>query len=349
MIDRTELKDMAAAARAVMKDSSRSILVGGDSNPRFEFFNAAMSLCSQKVRTVFEEKRLPYRSNALDILSTMGENGIVPAEQYNPAYVRLRLMGGKELNTGLVNGYSGRTSVETEGFDPCVVPLLIDYEAGRIIADSQRICYYLDDISPEPIRLVPEDADKRAEVLRQVSIVDKMPNVALLYGFHPDDDRRPDELKEVMNTVFDYKVMALRSLIAANPDSPELVAAYEAKIVKESGGKAVCRDAEFQRAGRNRAIELLVALEKDLAGQPGPYLDGEAFSMGDVLWGCNLIRMIYLGLASTWADLPNVTRYADALVKRPSLCKEAIQATIGSLPPSAYMAAIADCQTAKAA
>jgi len=55
----------------------------------------------------------------------------------------------------------------------------------------------------------------------------------------------------------------------------------------------------------------------------------------------NLVRLAYLGLASMWDDLPNVVQYVDALVKRPSLCKEAVQATIDSLPPSRYIDVVA--------
>ncbi|MHC6223557.1 hypothetical protein ACYU03_02000 [Pseudomonas sp. X10] len=104
------------------------------------------------------------------------------------------------MNQALVNGYSGRTSVQSEGFDPCVVPTLIDYEAGRMIVDT-------------------------------------LPNGALFYGIHPGADCRPDILKWVMGTVYDYKIMVLEAMIAANADDSELVVAYRSKIAKESGGR----------------------------------------------------------------------------------------------------------------
>jgi glutathione S-transferase len=279
----------------------------------------------------------------------MGRNGLVPAEHYSPAYVRLRLIAARELGREYVSGYSGRTSVETEGFDPCVVPLLVDHQAGRVVADSLRICCYLDAVSRQPIQLVPDDREAQAEVMRQARIVDSMPSGALLYGFHPDADLRPDPLKQSMETVYDYKVMALESLIAANADQPELVAAYRAKIVKESGGKKVCHDPAFQRAARHRAGELLQGLERDLAAKSFSCLDGNPFSLADALWGVNLVRMNYLGLSSMWDELPHVERYFDTLVRRPSLCKEAIQASVNSMPPSAFMAAISECPSMVAA
>lgn len=337
-----KLNEMAAAARACVKDPARITLVGGAINPRFELFHAASSLCSQKVRTVMHEKGLAYRSNEMLILGSMGPAGLVPAEHYDPAYIRLRLLANRTEHRRFVSGYSGRTSVETEGFDPCVVPLLVDYEEGKVIADSKRICCYLDGVSRKPIQLLPDDPLARAEVLHQVDIVDRIPNGALLYGFHPDGDRRPDILKAAMETVYEYKIMALERLRADHADDPELYAAYTAKIVKESGGQALRRDAAFQRAAREAVRALLVDLERDLA-QSSPYLFGAAFSLADVLWGVNLTRMTYLGLASLWEDLPAVARYVKSLSRRSSLCEEAVQASASSMPPSAYLAALMTC------
>lgn len=344
-----QLMSLAAGARAAIADPARITIVGADAAPRFELFHAASSLCSQKVRTVLAEKRLPYRSNDMMILSSMGPEGVVAAEHYHPPYVRLRLIAGQAVDRAFVSGYSGRTSVETEGFDPCVVPLLVDYEAGRVIADSKRICCYLDAVSHGPVQLVPENAAARAAVMQQVDIVDRIPNGTLLYGFHPDADARPDALKAGMERVYDYKITALEAMIAANADDAALVAAYRAKIAKERGGKSVRHDAAFQRAARQHVGSLLKDLEQTLSTSPDTYLKGGPFTLGDVLWGVNLVRMAYLGLASLWEALPNVSRYVALLAERPSLCKEAVQATLGAMPPSRYMEAVASCGEAVAA
>ncbi|WP_011295759.1 glutathione S-transferase family protein [Cupriavidus necator] len=329
------LKSLAASVRAAIADPARTTFVGSDANPRFELFHAASSLCSQKVRTVLFEKQLPYRSNDMKILSSMGPDGVVPAEHYHAPYVGLRLIAGEEIGREFVSGYSGRTSVQTEGFDPCVVPLLVDYEASRVIADSRRICCYLDAVSRNPVQLVPEDADARALVMQQVDIVDRIPNGTLLYGFHPDADLRPEALRTVMESVYDYKVAALKAMIDANADNAELVSAYRAKIAKEQGGKSVRHDAALQRAARDHVAVLLADLDR-LLGTSSPYLLGPHFSLGDVLWGVNLTRLAYLGLASMWKDRPNVIRYVNALLTRPSLRKEAVRATMDSMPPSRY-------------
>ncbi|MNR39009.1 hypothetical protein D3C85_1571700 [compost metagenome] len=81
-----------------------------------------------------------------------------------------------------------------------------------------------------------------------------------------------------------------------------------------------------------------MALDQALASESFPRRDGHSFSLGDVVWGVNLVRLAYLGLASMWDELPNVARYFDVLSQRPSLCKEAILASIDSLPPSTCLA-----------
>lgn len=335
------LAAMAAAARAAIRDPARIARVGRDANPRFELFHAASSLCSQKARAVLHEKQLPYRSNEMIILSTFGAGELVAAEHYTAAYVRLRLRGRRELEAQLVGGYSGGSAVDTEGFDPCVVPLLVDHQEARVIADSRRICCYLDAASSGPVQLVPDDSQQREAVQRQVAIVDRIPNLALLYGFHPEADLRPEPLKQVMQTVYDYKLMALESLLAANADDPDLAAAVQAKMGKERGGRNACKDPAFQRAARERTAQTLAGLERDLASKSFPGLPQGGFSLADVLWGVNLVRMNYLGLAFMWDDLPHVHDYFAALVRRPSLASEAVQATVRSLPPSAAMDAIA--------
>lgn len=59
----------------------------------------------------------------------------------------------------------------------------------------------------------------------------------------------------------------------------------------------------------------------------GAFSSSHSFSLGGVLLGFSLGRVAYLGLVSLWDDLPNVAQYFDALVKRLSQYKEAMQAT----------------------
>ena len=104
----------------------------------------------------------------------------------------------------------------------------------------------------------------------------------------------------------------------------------------------MCRNPGFQRAARAHVDSLLADLERDLAARSIPGLVHGAFSLADVLWGVNLVRMNYLGLSSMWDERPRVKDYVGALVRRPSLFEEAVRASVDSMPPSAYMDAIAN-------
>lgn len=132
-------------------------------------------------------------------------------------------------------------------------------------------------------------------------------------------------------------------MIVNHAGDARLVTACRIRIAKERGRIAVLRDAARQRTARHHVRGVLKALDRTPGSAPAPYLAGCAFALGDVLWGVNLMRQAYLGLTSMWDDLPNVARYVDALVKRHSLCKEAVRATIDSLPPSRQIDATASC------
>src|SRR3546814_3538307 len=104
--------------------------------PRFELFHFVFSVCSQKVRGTLMEKGVTFGSNELTILPPQNEN-------YCPQYVRLRLRSEAAAKHRPVSSFTGQSSVDSEGFDPLVVPTLVDHETGRILADSKAICLYL--------------------------------------------------------------------------------------------------------------------------------------------------------------------------------------------------------------
>ena len=67
MATSNNLSAMAYAARAVIAAPARVSIVGDSLNPRFQLFYSTVSICSQKTRAVFHEKKLPYRSNDMII------------------------------------------------------------------------------------------------------------------------------------------------------------------------------------------------------------------------------------------------------------------------------------------
>ena len=93
---------------------------------------------------------------------------IIPAN-YRPGYVRLRLQGAPNLQ--YAEGYTGQSSVTTEGFDPCVVPTLVDHEKACVVIDSARICNYLDrEVDSDPVLMNLSTANNANEgILLQAS------------------------------------------------------------------------------------------------------------------------------------------------------------------------------------
>jgi hypothetical protein len=165
---------LVTAANAELTDLERNHLVGGaeGENTRFELYHAGLSICSQKVRAVLAEKGSSYLSHELVILNSRGiySEGLTLAENYRPGYVRLRMFGVEKLGLEFADKHTGSSSVETEGFDACVVPTLVDHEKEEVIVDSKRICQYLDGELPEPTSLVPEDKTITEDVMKQVAM-----------------------------------------------------------------------------------------------------------------------------------------------------------------------------------
>jgi len=329
MTQSNTIVSLVAAVNAELTDPQRNHLVGTSEREavRFELYHAGLSVCSQKVRAVLAEKGVPYASHELSILNSRGiySEELTPAENYSPNYVRLRLTGGKQLGLSFARLNTGRSSVETEGFDACVVPTLVDLEKGSVIVDSKKICEYLDQKVPGPIALIPEETSLREAVMEQVSIVDTTPQPALLYGVNPDDDQRPEFIKEKMVDVYELKIEALEALIRANNDDADVVEAYQSKISKEKAGKLLAHDAATQHAIRAEAQEIINGLDKQLAAHANPWVCGSTFTMADLTWAINLYRMQWLGFGSLWKDLPRVKEYARLLYQRPSIWNAVIK------------------------
>ena len=303
---------LVQAARAELLDPDKVSIQLGDASdePRFELFHAGISLCSQKVRTVLTEKRLPYRSNELSLASPRGN--------HQPGYVRLRMhAAGPENMARLAQQHTMRTSVTTEGFDACVVPLLVDHKTRQAIIDSAEIVEHIEREVPDR-PLIPADPALAAAVRKQVVINDGIPHPGILYGFHANDPR-PDFQIARMQNIYDDKRADLEALIEANQDDAELVRAYRAKIAKEMAGKKIQKDAAFMADILDEFRGLMAALDAELATQDGSWLCGPDFTMADAIWGISLFRIQWLGHAPLWDDHPRVRDYAYRLYGRPSL------------------------------
>lgn len=338
-----QLNSLVAKARACITDNTRAGVPrrpDGGENGRFVLFHAAMSFCSQKVRATLSQRGAGYESNEMLILASRDQEGnLIAAENYGPDYVRLRRFGQARGGGVLADSYSGLSSVSSCGLDACAVPTLVDLKTGEVIVDSLRICIHIDSAVRGPGTLMPTGEAERQDVLRQLEAVDLTPHPGLLYGFHPDEDRRPPLIMEGMKSVYDEKIETLNALISRNSDDSVLIEAYHAKISKESGGRALQHDAAFQQAIRNSTRDRLVQLNLDLQRSRTDWLCTDVLSLADIFWAVSLVRMRYLGLAVLWEDMPLIEAYYQMVTSLESVRGEVIAATIASMPPSAYLPA----------
>ncbi len=314
-----DLEELVAGANAPLTDVEMNRTVGTES-PRFELYHFAFSLCSQKVRACLAEKNAGYIAH--DINLQMPQLG-----NYDPGYVRLRLAA--RSGAGFATGYTGRSSVGTEGFDPAVVPTLVDHEAGMVIVDSVAICRHIDQVTQMQGALVaPDLAD---DVARELAIVDATPHVAVLYGAHPDMDFRPERLRKGMAGVHDRKIQKIKTAREMVLAEPALIAAYDAKIAKEEAGRDYVATPDLMRASVNQIVSIVADLETRFADQR-EWICGDRFTLSDVVWAVSLFRLKWLGMSFLWEgghqlnakSQPRVEAYTARLFERPAFRAAAV-------------------------
>ncbi|MEM9288035.1 MAG: glutathione S-transferase family protein [Pseudomonadota bacterium] len=331
-LTKTELQALVDATNSYLTNAYTNKVIGpGSGKPRFELYHADLSLCSYKVRTVMAEKGATYFSHALHI---MPAGKFVP-HNYRPEYVRLRLQGAPDQK--FVGGYTGASSVQSEGFDPCVVPTLVDHEEVKVVVDSRTICEHIDRaVGGTP--LIPEGMEEVIDA--QIRLVDEVPHVAALYGAHPDDDFRPIGLRKNIAGVHVKKIRALNAMIEQVKDDPALLEAYRAKISKEASAGAFVIDADGMRATHLKMAEHVDTLEAQLETHDGDWVCGDAFTMADIMWALSMYRLDWLGFGRLWADKskrPRLIGYLDRVFARPSVRAGCIEWR-GAHAPSPHVA-----------
>lgn len=317
-------------ARLTIKSANRVIGRAGAGQPRFELYHGSLSLCSFKCRATLAEAGAAYTSRAVSIMP----NGKAIPLNYRPEYVRLRLKGQESPH--FVSGYSGASAVGVEGFDPCVVPTLVDHQEGRVVIDSKDICNYID--AQTGSTLVPPELEKAVEY--QVDLVDQAPHVALLYGADPEGDRRPGGLASSLLGVHGKKVRALNAVIAHIGDSePELLAAYKAKIAKENAAGAFIATPAQMADAIVRARAHVADLQAHLSTHSSDWVCGDTYTMADIVWTISLYRLVWLGYGEFWAAGTGHDRVADyytRAIERPSF-KSAVREWKYAHGPSDHM------------
>lgn len=307
-----DLKQLVERANAPLTTPSRNISVGRGA-PRFELYHFAFSLCSQKVRLCLAEKPAAYLAHDINLEMPLLGN-------YDPGYVQLRL-AAKE-SSKFASEYTGRSSVQSEGFDPAVVPTLVDHEAELVVADSLAICRYIDRVVTTGQTLIPEHLDQK--ISAELAIVDATPHVALLYGGHPEFDFRPDRIRNVMAGVHDRKIEKIRAARDLVLENETLLEAFDAKIAKETAAKTFVANASQMRDAIDEIIGIVADLDVRLADRR-IWICGDQLTMADLMWAVSLFRLKWLGAGFSWSGghplneepRPNVSAYAGRLFARP--------------------------------
>lgn len=334
-IRQTEFTQLVDDVNSLLQSTYKNKVIGAgrDTSPRFELYHAAPSLCSHKVRAVLAEKQIPYVSHDMDI---MPAGKFIP-ENYRPEYVRMRLQGAP--NARLVDGYTGESSVTVQGFDPCVVPTLVDHENLRVVVDSNAICEYLDVETDTVPKLIPEAL--AADIAAQDSLIDQAPHVAALYGAHPENDFRPAGLRKNIAGVHAKKIRVLKAMIEQVGDSdPAVLAAYKAKIKKEDAAGEFVIDADGMRETHRKMSEHVDALEAQLLTHTADWVCGDQFTMADIMWTASMWRLQWLGFGDLWkgdGERPRLNAYLDRAFQRPSF-RSAVVNWPGAHAPSPHVA-----------
>ena len=287
-----DLQKAVSDARNSLKRPGENIGAVASASPRFELFNAPNSICSQKVRTVLAHHQIAYRSQHLDIFE---------GETYLPAYVRLRLMGCDALGGELMTVHTGSTSVTAGGCDPAVVPLLIDWETNRVLVDSKRICFYLDESAGVDQRLRPSRLEHQID--SELDVVDNLPNYQMLAGKPPGEDHRPESRRKSNGVGFAMgKVQRCDGYLAQFAGDADLVRAYSAKRSKELTAANQLFTPEAMTTAYNSAEAGCTHLEQMLNARSDEWLFGEDITMADLYWAVELLRMKNMAVESFWMN-----------------------------------------------
>ena len=301
---------IVAGARKALGDKGQRLGPVSEQPSRFELFNGANSICSQKVRTVLAHHEVPYVSHTVNMF--LGET-------YLPGYVRLRMVGCGQLGGALASHHSGSTSTAAGGCDGAVVPTLVDWDTGTVVVDSRRICLYLDAQAPASHKLYPQA--HAGAIDEDLTTVDNLPNYQLLMGRKVAASESAATKHDVGSSFSERKVAWCDRFLREHPDEPGLVQAYTAKRSKELSAANELFSPDAMAAAYDRARLALDALEAKLARRSGPWLYGEAITMADLFWGVELLRMKNMGVATFWEGgrLPEVAAFSAATEALPSL------------------------------
>ena len=161
--------------------------------------------------------------------------------------------------------------------------------------------------------------------MAEIAVVDGTPHVAVLYGAHPDGDFRPQKIRQGMAGIHDRKITKLSDARSQVLSDAQLVAAFDAKIAKESAARTFVATADMMRDAVCEINRIVASLDGRIQDRR-TWVCGDAFTMADIMWAVSLFRLKWLGMGFCWQGAhalnntprPQVAAYAKRLFDRPS-------------------------------
>ncbi len=176
-----------------------------------------------------------------------------------------------------------------------VVPTLVHNDVP--VMDSSVICEYLEEVFPQN-SLAPSAPLERAEMRAWMRYFEEVPTTAIrIPSFNM---RFKESLAALDEEVFD-------DMTAKMP--------LRKQMYREMGQKGFS-DGKF-----DESIERLRSCLERVASTLNdgrPWLLGDNFSIADIVLIPSVVRMVDLGLAHVWDDLPVVQGWLDRVLERPS-------------------------------
>jgi glutathione S-transferase len=211
---------------------------------------------------------------------------VLNAKQMSFQEVKLDLLAGDQLKPEYLK------------LNPNGVVPTIDHD-GTIVIDSSVIIEYLDEVAPEPVDFTPRDPGRRAEMRALMRFIDEMPAGAV---------RVP-----TFNLAFlpRFRAMSEEEFLAFAESKP-----LRKEFMLRMGQKG------FPQKDMDEALDRMrrtyERMELAIAKSGGPWLLGKEITLADISLMPALVRMDDLGLSDTWADMPSVVRWYEAIRAHPA-------------------------------
>ncbi len=200
-----------------------------------------------------------------------------------------------------------------------VVPTLVD--GDKVICDSVEIMYYLDRKFPNP-KLTPAGLGLQKKMHYWIDLHQNLPMAEIIYGNYQGFDGM------VLRRSIQIKEKQLLRLLQANPD---LKKQYADKLENIKELNQTIKDSQKMLQINAQIEPTLDKLEFQL--KQSEWLDGNNYSLADVVWTATLHHLEELDVANLWSqeERPAIAHYWQRLKTRPNF-KTAMQDEVIPLP-----------------